>query len=83
MKFGAIMQACRERAGFSQEKMAELLNRSRSCVSKFENDHKTPDMPTFLKWCEVTGGKEVLVAFLCGMDGLSIMQQILTVTGMG
>lgn len=75
------MQACRERAGLTQEQMAEKLNRTQACISKFENDHKVPDMPTMLKWVEATGAKEVVVAFLCGMDGLSIMQQIMPFIG--
>jgi DNA-binding XRE family transcriptional regulator len=75
------MQACRERAGLSQEKMAEKINRSRSCVSKFENDHKVPDMPTFMQWIQATGAQEVAVAFFCGMDGLSVMQNLATLIG--
>lgn len=81
MRFGAIMQACRERAGLTQEQMAEKLHRTQACISKYENDHKVPDMPTMLKWVEATGAKEVVVAFLCGMDGLSIMQQIMPFIG--
>ncbi|PJN56155.1 helix-turn-helix transcriptional regulator [Paenibacillus sp. FSL W8-0187] len=81
MKFGAIMQACRERAGLTQEEMAARLHRTQACISKYENDHKIPDMPTMLRWVEVTGAKEVVVAFLCGMDGLSIMQSIMPFIG--
>lgn len=82
MKFGAIMQACRERAKLTQEQMAERLNRPRSCISKFENDHKVPDMPTMISWAEVTNSKDVLVAFFCGMDGLTIMQNLLSAGGL-
>ncbi|AJS59889.1 helix-turn-helix domain-containing protein [Paenibacillus sp. IHBB 10380] len=81
MKFGAIMQACRERAGLTQEQIADKLNRTQACVSKFENDHKIPDMSTMMQWMDATGGKEVLVAFLYGMDGLSIMQNIMPLIG--
>ena len=75
------MQACRERAGLSQEDMAERLHRSQSCISKYEKDRKIPDMQTFLSWVEATGSKEVAVAFLCGMDGLGIMQNMMTILG--
>ncbi|WP_144940173.1 helix-turn-helix domain-containing protein [Paenibacillus sp. 32O-W] len=81
MKFGAIMRACRERAGLSQEEMAAHLHRTQSCISKLEQDHKVPDMPTMMAWMEVTGAREVLIAFLYGMDGLSIMQSLLQVFG--
>ncbi|AGR47202.1 XRE family transcriptional regulator [Brevibacillus phage Jimmer1] len=78
-KFGAILHACRERAGLSQEQLAEKLNRSRSCISKLEADKKTLDFQTGLAWIEATGAKEVAVAFFCGMDGMSIMQNVLSV----
>lgn len=82
MKFGAIMQACRERAGLTQEQMADKLHRTQACISKYENDHKVPDMPTMLRWVEATGAKDVMVAFLYGMDGLAILQNMMmTVIG--
>lgn len=81
MKVGAIIQACRERAGFSQEKLAELMHRSRSCISKFENNHKKPDVDEFIQLLNLTNAKEVAVAYLCGMDGVAIMTQILPFIG--
>ncbi len=75
------MQACRERAGLSQEQMAERLHRTQSCISKIEKDKKVPDMSTFLLWVEATGAKDVAVAFLCGMDGISIMQNVMQFVG--
>lgn len=78
MKFGAIMRAMRERAGFSQEELASRIYLSQSCVSKYEKDHKVPDVPTLMQWAEVTCAKEVVVAFLMGIDGVTIMQSILT-----
>lgn len=81
MKFGAIMQACRERAGLTQEQMADKLHRTQACISKYENDHKVPDMPTMMSWMEATGAKEVLIAFLYGMDGLNVMQNLMTLIG--
>lgn len=76
MKFGAILQACRERAALSQEELAEKIDRSRSDISKFENDHKPISMPTFHKWMEATGGETVMIAFMYGIDGLKIASQI-------
>lgn len=81
MKFGAIMRATRERAGLTQEELAARLYISQSCVSKYEKDHKVPDLPTIMQWVNATNAKEVLVAFLCGMDGLQIMQSIMTMFG--
>lgn len=80
-KYGSIMQAMRERSGLSQEQLAERIHISRSCVSKLENDRKTPDVSTLVAWAQATGATEVVVAFICGMDGLSIMQSILGLVG--
>lgn len=77
MKFGTVMRLCRERAGFTQEEMADKLHRTQACVSKFEKDHKIPDMTTMMRWAEVTGAREVVVAFLYGMDGISMIQRLI------
>lgn len=81
MKYGAILRACRDRVGMSQEDMALRLHTSRSAVSKLENDQQEITLRTVIQWIEVTGTKEVLVSFLCGMDGLSIMQSVLQISG--
>lgn len=81
MKFGAILQACRERAGLSQEEIAEKLHRSRSCISKFENDKKTLDAQTLIEWAKATQANEVVVAFLYGMDGLGMIQNVMSLLG--
>ena len=77
MKFGAIMRACREKAGLTQEQLAEKLNRTQACVSKYEKDHKIPDMHTMMNWAEVTGAREVIVTFLYGMDGIGMIQRLI------
>ncbi len=81
MKLGAILQACRERAGFSQEHLAEVLNKSRVSISKIENNRKTLDVQTLFQWAEATGSREVVVSFLYGMDGLSMIQHLMSVGG--
>ncbi len=73
------MRAMRERKGYSQEDLAHQLNLSQSCVSKFENDRKTPDLTTFMLWAEQTCAKEVAIAFLYGIDGVTILQSIMQV----
>jgi Predicted transcriptional regulators len=83
VELGAVLHACRERAGLSQEKLAEMLNRSRSCISKFEKNRKLIDAETLFKWADVTNAREVVVAYLYGLDGISMIQSVLQVTGMG
>jgi transcriptional regulator with XRE-family HTH domain len=81
LNFGSILQACRTRAGISQERLAELLNKSRSCISKYEQGHKLPDIQTFLAWLDRTNAKDVGYACVSGMDSSSILQSILQVAG--
>lgn len=77
MKYGSILKACRERAGFNQEELAFRLNINQSDVSKYENDVKEPGISIFHDWTTNTQSMEVLVAFLCGVDGLTIMTDLL------
>jgi len=77
MKVGALLRACRERAGLSQEELAHRLNRSQSCISRMEKDRMLPDIATFVQWLNVTNAQEVAVAFLYGMDGITILQKFL------
>lgn len=81
MKFGIILQACRERAGYSQEKMAELLNRTQSCISRFEKDHKLPDIHTLMRWADLTNAREIVVCYMYGVDSISMIQTVLQVSG--
>lgn len=83
MKLGAILKACRVRAGFSQEEIAAKLYISRSNISKLETDQLKLDVPTLIQWANVTNAKEVVVAFLMGVDGVTIMTSILTMLGGG
>lgn len=81
MRYGAVLRACRERKGLSQEELAFRLNMNQSDVSKFENDTREPTISTLQSWITCTQAPEVLVAFLCGVDGLGIMQSIMQLIG--
>ncbi|WP_262378477.1 helix-turn-helix transcriptional regulator [Bacillus pumilus] len=76
MKLGVVLRKARVQAGISQEKLAEILSRSRSCISKIENDQKVLDVPTYVRWMEATNAKEAMIATLCGIDPLAVTQQI-------
>lgn len=78
-EYGAVFRACRERAGLSQEEMAVALNRDQGCISRFEKGVKKLEFSEALKWLNLTQASEVAVAFFMGMDGLTIMQQIMDV----
>ncbi|WP_260859213.1 helix-turn-helix domain-containing protein, partial [Bacillus pumilus] len=68
MKLGVVLRKARLQAGISQERLAEMLSRSRSCISKIENDQKMLDVPTYVRWMEATNAKEAMIATLCGID---------------
>lgn len=73
---GVVLKKARVQAGISQERLAEMLSRSRSCISKIENDQKMLDVPTYVRWMEATNAKEAMIATLCGIDPLAVTQQI-------
>lgn len=78
MQYGSILKACRERVGWNQEEMAHQLMINQSDISKFENNAKEPPMSLFQKWATVTQSQDVLVAFIAGMDGITILANVLT-----
>ncbi|WP_256865183.1 helix-turn-helix domain-containing protein [Paenibacillus sp. 32352] len=81
MDLGLVMQKCREKAGLSQERLALLLNKSRSCISKIENGRKVLDAQTMMQWTEATGTREVFVSFVYGVDAPTIIQNVLSLVG--
>ncbi|KAA0944114.1 helix-turn-helix transcriptional regulator [Sporosarcina sp. ANT_H38] len=78
MEYGTILKACRERAGFNQEELAHELHIQQADVSRFENGKKEPNMSLFQNWASLTHSQDVLVAFICGVDGLTILAKILS-----
>lgn len=80
-KLGGVLKVCRERAGLSQEELAHKLNRTQACISKYENDRKIPDVYTLGHWLQITNSPEVLVAFLYGIDGVTMINQLLPIIG--
>ncbi len=45
------LKAARKEAGYSQEQIAEILNTSRSNISKYENGKLEPSMQTLKQLC--------------------------------
>lgn len=77
MRTGAILKACRTRAGLNQEELAHKLHINQSDVSKYETDIKEPSLSVLRAWTSNTQTQEVMVAFICGIDGLSILQNLI------
>lgn len=76
-RVGAILKACRTRANLTQEELAHRMFISQSDVSKYENDTMEPNLSVLQAWASNTQTQEVLVAFICGIDGITIMQNII------
>lgn len=81
MKYGGILRACRERIGLTQEELAFKMNVNQSDISKYESGSKEPTLSIAHAWLSNTQATEVLVAFMCGVDGLGIMQNIMQMLG--
>ncbi|MDY0394748.1 helix-turn-helix transcriptional regulator [Virgibacillus halophilus] len=61
----------------SQEDMALELHMSISNVSRLESNKYELKAADLIRWCNITNAQEVLIALLCGMDGITIMQQLM------
>lgn len=82
---GALLQACRINSGISQEELAEQMNRSQTCISRFENDRKVPDLFTFMDWFKQTNTQEIGLKLtelmMSGLDIATIVQALLPIVG--
>ncbi len=76
MQFGSVLRKMRKSAGYSQEEMAEELHIARSSISKLERNQLELKASDLVSWCNVTNAQEILIAFLLGVDGISMMQQV-------
>lgn len=53
MDLAERLQKLRKEAGYSQEKLAEMLGISRQALSKWENGQANPDVNNIKKLCEI------------------------------
>lgn len=53
MTFGEKLQQLRQKEGFSQDKLAELLEVSRQAVSRWERDETMPETSTVVRLAEI------------------------------
>lgn len=65
MTLGEKISELRKRAGFSQEKLAELLDVSRQAVTKWESGKGNPDTENLIRLSEIFG---VSLDELCGKE---------------
>lgn len=68
MEHGKMLKIFRKKAKMTQEDIAEGLNVTQSCVSKYESGRKTLDLSAFLKWCRITNCEVEAATILFGPE---------------
>lgn len=80
IEYGQMLREMRIRAGLTQEELAHELNRTKSCVSKYERGWKLPDIETFRNWVRITKESRYAVVQLFGAE---LIMQISNFTSTG
>ncbi|MHA6481091.1 helix-turn-helix domain-containing protein [Paenibacillus sp. strain BS8-2] len=81
MTAGMFLRKCREKAGFSQGQLAEMLNKNQSDISKLEKDKRTIDIFTFRDWTKLTNHVDQGIQFIFSVDPASLLQSAMQITG--
>jgi len=78
LDFGTALKLRRKEAGISQEELAERIYKSRSSISKIENNKESLEAETLIQWVHATQiqAQELAVVTLCSVDAISIVQSI-------
>ncbi len=63
--FGELLKQLRKEKGYSQEQLAQKINKSKSLVSKYENNQKLPTLETLI---DLSILFDVSLDFLAGKD---------------
>lgn len=75
---GQHLKQFREKAGFTQQYLADNLFKSRSAISKIENDEQEIDILTFVKWAQITNSEVQAAFILFGADVFAQATQVLS-----
>lgn len=74
--FGELLKQLRKEKGYSQEQLAQKINKSKSLISKYENNQKLPTLETLI---DLSVLFDVSLDFLAGKEkGKTIMVNNLT-----
>lgn len=83
MNFGILMKTIRTKKKWSQEELAEKIHMSRSAISKIENGEQSFGLETLAKLIQIIGEPGFGVSIICGVEGFSIIQNIIGFMGGG
>lgn len=77
--YGALMRALRQRAGKTQEEMAEQLNVDQATISRVENGRQEPGINMIDRWGQITKSKEVIAVYLLdSIGGANVVQYLIS-----
>lgn len=82
LEHGKMLKLFRKKAKMTQEDIADELNITQSCVSKYESGRKVLDLSTFLKWINITNSEIPAAAMLFGMDTVNAVTQLMPMVPM-
>ncbi|WP_040985459.1 helix-turn-helix domain-containing protein [Oceanobacillus jeddahense] len=63
---GELLRRMRAIAGFTQTKMAKLMNCDKSLISRLESGAVSVTLKRAMVWADKTGNQDMLIAFVAG-----------------
>ncbi|KYG90854.1 hypothetical protein A0U40_17820 [[Bacillus] sp. KCTC 13219] len=76
--FGIHLKKFRESANMTQSQVAEAIHKSRSAISKIENDEQDIDVFSFLKWAQATNCEAQAALVMFGTEVIAQASQLLS-----
>ncbi|WPK12286.1 helix-turn-helix transcriptional regulator [Lysinibacillus louembei] len=75
---GVHLKKFRVKAKMTQSEMAEAIHKSRSAISKIENDEQVIDPFSLVRWTQVTGCEAQAAIIMFGADVIAQAAHMLT-----
>lgn len=63
--FGLLLRQLREKSGLTQEQLAKKINRTKTVISKYENNQQSPTLDTLIEMAVIFN---VSLDYLAGID---------------
>lgn len=76
--YGVHLKKFREEAHMTQSQIAEAIHKSRSAISKIENNEQEIDPFTLVKWAQVTNAEAQIAIIMFGADVIMHAAQMLS-----
>ncbi|MEK4425910.1 helix-turn-helix domain-containing protein [Solibacillus sp. FSL K6-1523] len=76
--FGEHLRSFREQAGLTQQQLADRIFKSRTAISKMENDEQEIGITTFKEWAIITNCEIQAMTVLFGTEIFAQATQVLS-----